>query len=462
MNPYKYINSFVKFGSKGGYKPGLERMKALLNGLDNPEDKLNIIHVAGSNGKGSTIAYLKSIYKEAGYKVGVYTSPHLLSFNERIEINGQLISDEDLKVLISKIKAVIDNMEKNNLARPSFFELVTTLAFLYFAEKDVDILLLEVGLGGRLDATNVIKSPLASVITSISLEHTAILGDTLGKIAREKAGIIKGTSIVITGVREKEALNVIAKIAKEKKSQLSVINELYEYRIKETSLEGQVFSLKYIKDRVKGSELKGESESLVSDGNYEISLLGDYQVGNAILAMEVINKLLPQYKVSKKALINGLQKAYIPGRLELIEKKPIIILDGAHNPDGMEKLASFIMSNAAEEDEFKDSESFKQRKIYMIFAVLKDKDLEKILKEIKRLINLDLYISKNNDPRALDPSIVKEEADSMKISNQVMNSPFEAFNYVKKIANNKDIIIVSGSFVTVAEVKKHIEGISNE
>src|SRR6056297_3894400 len=225
MNPYKYIQKFKKYCKIGGFKPGLSRVKKLLSCFDNPQNKVDYIHIGGSNGKGSTAAILSSIYKEAGYRVGTYISPPLIHFNERFRINQKPISTEDLSGIIDSLKKIFDDPEKNiDIDEPSFFEIITVIAFIYFAQKDVDIGIIEVGLGGRLDATNVIKKPLVSVITNISYEHADILGPNIEDIAYEKAGIIKNNRPVITGSNNPKVLEVFKQKVKEKNTKLTVLN----------------------------------------------------------------------------------------------------------------------------------------------------------------------------------------------------------------------------------------------
>ena len=464
MNPYTYINSFIKFGTKGGYKPGLERIKALLESLGHPENKLDIIHVAGSNGKGSTIAYLKSIYQEAGYKVGVYTSPHLIEFNERIDINGKKITREELRDLVELLQPVVDNISKIYLGKPSFFEIVTTLAFLFFYQQQVDILLLEVGLGGRLDATNVIDSPLISVITSISLEHTSILGNTVQEIAKEKSGIIKSGVPVAVGVKDIKALKVIETIAEEKGSEFINTFGYYDYKIKDSSLEGQVFSLicqqgKHKVGLVKGlDDYEGKypenismEDHLQTNEEFKISMLGEYQIRNAILAMTIVKQLNYKFKIKKNILKNGLIKAFIPGRMEIIRREPLLIVDGAHNTDGINMFVSFIQK-------LREKTISNKGKLYIVLAVLDDKDLESILREISKLDNIELVISENENERALSASLLKSQADNLDIESIVLTPLSFA---VKKLVNKaevEDIVFIVGSLYNISQVKK---GLSN-
>lgn len=461
MNPYDYINNFIKFGTKGGYKPGLKRIDAMLDAFDHPERKLKIIHVAGSNGKGSTIAFLKSIYREAGYKVGVYTSPHLLDFNERLEINGEKITTEYLSELIELLKPVVDRIGDSVLGEPSFFEFVTTLAFLYFYQQQVDLLIFEVGLGGRLDATNIIQKPLISVITGISLEHTSILGDTIEEIAREKAGIIKKGIPVLTSIKDKKALGEVEKIAFKMNSSIENINEKYRYCCKESTLEGQQFSLKYQHSSFKEAVIK-ENKKLVKsvdkreidlEDNYKITLLGEYQLSNSVLAIEIVRELLSQFDVREKDIKRGLMKAYIPGRLEVMNKKPLILLDGAHNIEGIKMFVSFLQKLL---NNSKDNErSEKKGKIYIIFAALGDKDIWRMLEIISQLKNIELIISENKDKRAMKAEKIKEKAESLNIDNRIVKPLKKAFKLIDKESMFNDTVCIIGSLYNVAEAKEY-------
>jgi len=462
MNPYTYINSFIKFGKKGGYKPGLKRINALLESFGHPENKLDIIHVAGSNGKGSTIAYLKSVYQEAGYKVGVYTSPHLIEFNERIEVNGQKITKEQLGELIEELQPVVDNIRESYLGEPSFFEIVTTLAFLFFYQQQVDILLLEVGLGGRLDATNVINSPLISVITSISLEHTSILGNTVEEIAREKSGIIKNRVPVAVGVKDEKALKVIETIAKEKGSIFINVFNYYDYILKESSLEGQKFSLVYQQEshevrlvegldnyQSKYTEDIDIGDYIHPNDEFIISMLGEYQIRNAILAMVIVERLNYKFKIEKDILKKGLNKAYIPGRMEIVKKEPLVVVDGAHNADGIAMFVSFIKG-------LREGNISSKGKVYIILAVLADKDLDSILREISNLDNINLVISENESERALKAALLKNQADSLGIESIVITPLSLALRKLVNEAGSDDIIFIVGSLYNISQVKKVI------
>ncbi|MFW6035500.1 MAG: bifunctional folylpolyglutamate synthase/dihydrofolate synthase [Halothermotrichaceae bacterium] len=457
MDPYKYINSFIHFGSKGGYKPGLERIRALLKPFGHPENKIKTIHVAGSNGKGSTIAFLKSIYKEAGYTVGVYSSPHLYHFNERMVINDIPIKREELQEVVELIKPVVKDITATKLGKPSYFEIVTAIGFLYFYKMEVDLLLLEVGLGGRLDATNVIKSPLVSIITSISLEHTEILGDTEEKIAVEKAGIIKEKCPVITAAKDKNIIKIIKNEAVKKQAELKSIDKLYQYSIKQTTLDGQVFNLKYsgikpeVKSKVKLDVEKNGEISITETGEYQIQLKGKHQVRNAITAITTVIELEDILPLGKKAVTKGLEKAYIPARIEVVSKNPYIICDGAHNVEGVSGLIEFLKSATS-----------KNQQIYFIFAVLKNKNYQGMINKLTYKSNVKLMVSKNDKPRALHPDILEKYCRQNNIDVKKVLSLNKAVKYVLKNAKRSDIICVTGSLYTAAKANKLVKRYLNK
>ena len=379
-------------------------MKILLKKLNNPEKKLKCIHVAGTNGKGSVCAMLNSILQEADYKVGMYTSPHLKKFNERIRINNRLILDKEVAEYYLKVKKYVTNQ--------SFFEITTTMAFLYFVDKKVDIAVLEVGMGGRLDSTNLIK-PLISVITNIGKEHEKFLGDSLSKIAYEKSGIIKEKIPVITGATG-IALKTIKKIAKKKNSQLSIIK-------------------KSINNNYNGKN------------KIKLNLRGNFQRKNAAIAVKTIeilnnenikinNKIL---KINKNNINNGLRKAKWPARFQFIKKN--IIIDTAHNEDGFRVL-------------FNELKSLKYKKLIMVVGFSKDKNIKTISKIINSNIkNKKIILIQANNERALT---IKDAIPYFKDMRnlKIINSSKEALNYAKKIAKKDDLILITGSIYLVGEL----------
>ena len=320
-------------------KPGLERIKTLCEALGNPQDDLRFIHVAGTNGKGSFCSMTESILRAAGYKVGLYTSPYIYRFNERMRVNGEDIPDTTLAEITEYVKPVADSMTD----KPTEFELITAIAFEYFKRERVDVVVLECGMGGRLDSTNVIKNPYLSVITGISLDHTAFLGDTVEKIALEKAGIIKDSAPVLFGGEDSGAKAVISSVAAERKSNI-YFTDYSSLKITKTSLEGSIFDYKDLQ-------------------NVHISLLGLYQPRNAALVLEGIKILNSRgLNIPEEAIRAGLSSAKWRARFEIIASEPTTIFDGAHNPEGIAAAVESI------------KRYFSTKKLVLVSGVLKDKD----------------------------------------------------------------------------------------
>ena len=395
---YKAILKYLYSLETSKIKLGLENIQNLLNKIENPEKELKCIHVAGTNGKGSVCAMLFYILKEAGYKVGLYTSPHLKKFNERIRVNEHFIRDKEIVDYFLMVKPYITDQ--------SFFEITTAMAFLYFKDKNVDFVVLEVGLGGRLDATNVVM-PLVSVITNIGLEHTDILGNTIEKIAFEKAGIIKNNVPIVTGAKSK-ALKVIKNISKERNAPL-YINKKYK-KIKFNHLNGQ------------------------------------FQQQNKDIALTTIDilKKFHSIKINENEIINGIKKTKWEGRLDFISKN--VLVDCAHNPSGFKVLKKELKSIK------------KQRKIknfIFVVGIQNDKDIVTILKIINPLISAIIFTRSKNEKASnpKDLSIIFNRTNQNKqIKTKIKNNPKAALNYAKKIAGKNDLIIVTGSIYLVGEV----------
>lgn len=304
-----YLDGVSKYGSV----LGLENIRQLLLRLDNPQDDLKFIHIAGTNGKGSLLAYISTILKEAGYTVGRYISPTLFSYRERIQVNEQYIEKEALARLTTKIAKAVEEMNQEGM-QPTIFELETAMSFLYFKEKQCDVVVLEVGFGGLEDATNIVTTTILEVITKIGIDHVAILGDTLEEIAKNKAGIIKPDTVVVSMEQRPEVQKILEETCKEKHASLFVAKK-EELREVCYGLETQSFCY------------RGE--------RYEISLAGSYQIENAALAVETIQKLRTLgYLITEEALLQGLKKTVWRGRFTVLQTEPLFLMDGAHNADG--------------------------------------------------------------------------------------------------------------------------------
>lgn len=394
-------------------KLGLDNITALLNHIDNPQNSLKTFHVAGSNGKGSTCSFIASILQEYGYKVGLYTSPHLVRFNERIRINGIEISDADIIKFLEKNKTYIDKKT------PTFFEITTALAFEYFKDNKVDYAIIETGLGGRLDATNVLN-PLASIITSISLEHTHILGNTLEEIAFEKGGIIKDSVPVFVGDLANEAVNKISTIVKERNSQLF---NLSDSLIKKDGRLSLIIGSKQLEISTKG-------------------LKGEHQNKNAALAIKTINTVLglDNHKLFKNGLDNVLQNSGIQGRYEKYGPSENIIFDAAHNLEGVQ---IFI-------NEFK-KENSSAKNNSLIFGAMKDKNIAKMLKLLNPYFNT-IYVTSTNYERAATAEEIKNIAGQLHINVDIEKSPHKV---VEEFATNKinECLVVIGSIYLLGDIK---------
>lgn len=382
---------------KSAYKEDLTNTILLANHLGNPEKHLKCIHVAGTNGKGSTSHLLASVFQEAGYKVGLYTSPHLKDFRERIKINGADISEDFVIKFVAKNKLFF---EANDL---SFFEMTVGLAFEYFVKEKTDINIIEVGMGGRLDATNII-SPLVSVITNIGFDHTQFLGNTLESIAFEKAGIIKKNVPVIIGEYTPETKNVFTKKAKETDSDIYFASDL----IQET---------------------------------YPSELLGDYQIHNKKTVQQTIKVLQNQFKISEENIKNGflnvIKNTGLQGRWQQINENPKAICDTAHNSHGLK-----IVLNQIQKEKFDE--------LHIVLGVVNDKDLDEILPLFPK--NAKYYFCKPNIPRGLNADILHQKAKDFQLNGKVYNSVSNAYQEAMKIANENDFIYIGGSTFVVAEV----------
>ncbi|MEH7442350.1 folylpolyglutamate synthase/dihydrofolate synthase family protein [Bacillus sp. JJ1122] len=426
FHTYEQAVDWIHTRLRLGIKPGLTRMEWMLERLEHPERRIKTIHVGGTNGKGSTVTFLRSILESAGYMVGTFTSPYFEQFNERISINGQPISDDDLIQLVNVIKPLADELDQTELGGPTEFEVITIMSIYYFAKiSPVDVVIYEVGLGGRFDSTNVIH-PLLSIITSIGLDHTAILGDTYEKIAFEKAGIIKNGVSVITGVKQPGALGVIRSTAAEKKSSIYQLGEQFFTSSKSSLKDGEKFTF---------SSPFSQVEQL------ETSMIGAHQVDNASLAVMAAQILTNYYSfiIEDSHIRNGLKKAYWPGRLEVLSAKPFILIDGAHNEEGITALASEVKSRYAD------------KKVSILFAALTDKKLDRMIAILAETAD-SLTFTTFDFPRAAKAEELMEAgkaADNMAIDND-----YESYlqQKIKELKGN-EILLVTGSLYFLSEAK---------
>lgn len=423
---YNEALQFIHESHKFGMRLGLDNIKKLLELLGDPQNNLKIIHVAGTNGKGSTCSFISSILKESGYKVGLYTSPFLETFTERIRVNGENISEEEVGKIVSLIKEKIEMMVSEGYSYPTEFEIVTAMAFYYYNQEKVDFVALEVGLGGRYDATNVIDKPVVSAITSISLDHTGILGDTLGKIAFEKGGIIKEDCPTIVYPQQEEASEVIKNICAEKKSKY-IECDFKNIEIKSSNINSQIYNC-----NINGKELR----------DLEIKLIGAHQIKNSIVALNVIEYLnsIKITNISEENIRKGLLETKWPGRIEKISENPMFIIDGAHNEEGAKSLANSI-------DKY-----FENKNKILVIGMLEDKDIESVLDLLIPKFNKVITTTPDN-PRAIDANKLKEKIERYNIEVTCEPNIKEAVDYALKISNKDDVIISAGSLYMIGNVR---------
>ncbi|HYS72321.1 MAG TPA: folylpolyglutamate synthase/dihydrofolate synthase family protein [Thermoplasmata archaeon] len=408
-----------------GIKLGLDVVRELLRRIGNPQDEFATIHVTGTNGKGSTCAFLASIFRAAGHRVGLYTSPHLVKFNERIRVDGAMIADGDVARLYGEIKPQAAAMAANDETnQPTFFEITTAMAFRYFAERRVDLAVVEVGMGGRLDATNVI-APEACVITRIGLEHTEHLGRTVERIAREKSGIIKAGVPVVTV--EQPALSVIAAKAEELHCPLTVVGRDVRYTRLGFDVEGQ--------------DLRLENELTVEA---RIPLLGAFQPENAALAFAAALAVKARWKLTKASIAKGLSAAEWPGRLQVVRRHPTVIVDGAHNAPAAAALADSLQ------------ELFPGRKVTFVLGILNDKDLRGIAEALGPLASR-VIAARPKTPRAFEPEDVKRAFQAY-ASVDLAPGVKDAVRGTVDAAAKDDVIVVAGSIYTAGEALEFLGG----
>lgn len=421
LEAINYINDKNKFGSR----LGLDTIGKLLGLLGNPHLDMKYIHIGGTNGKGSTSAYIATTLKEAGYKVGLFTSPYLERFNERISINGVDIPDERLGEITGKVKEKIEIMLEKGYDHPTTFEIVTTIAFVYFKEENVDYVVLEVGLGGRSDSTNIIANSLASVITTIDYDHVDILGDTLDKIAYEKAGIIKENGLVISYPQKEEAFNVLKEVSKDKNAAF-IKCPMENIKIQELNEFGGIFDFKYNNQMF--SEIK-------------IKQLGEYQIYNASLALFTLLHLRDRelIEITDEEIRRGLEKTKWKGRLEVLRRNPTFLIDGAHNLQGAKTLANSI-------------DMFKHNRLIMGLGILADKDVEHMVEVLAPLAD-EIIVTEVNMPRKMKAESLEEIIGKYNPNTIIEKDREEAVNKAINMAKPDDLIVFAGSLYLIGEIR---------
>ena len=423
---------FQKVGTSAfHYK--LDKTLHIANLLGNPHHRLKFIHIAGTNGKGSVAHFLASILQEAGYKTGLYTSPHLYDFRERIKINGQMIGKEEVTNFVATYKSVLEPVQA------SFFEYSFGMALNHFASHKVDIVVLETGMGGRLDSTNIV-TPLLSIITNIGMDHTAFLGNTLTQIAGEKAGIIKRNVPVIIGETQKETQGVFITAAKKNKSPLVFADQILEARNVKTTFEKDRFILRL--------DIYEKEESL-----YHISskLAGDYQKKNIITTLVAARQLASSgFRLSGKNITEGIynvvENTGIKGRWQVLASTPLVITDTAHNKEGLKIVV----------DQLK---KLNYNTLHIIFGTVKDKDTDAVLALLPK--DARYYFCKAGVPRAMDEKILSEKAENYNLKGTSFPSVISAYQQTLKSASAHDVIFVGGSTFVAGELLEYLERYSN-
>ncbi len=427
QNALDYIYSFVDYSLKHASELAkaefnLDRMRALMHLLDDPQNDYPIIHVAGSKGKGSTSAFIASALRAAGYKVGLYTSPHLQDFTERMQINGAPIPQDEFAKLVEEIKPAVAQVPYITT-----FELTTALAFLYFSRQKVTAAVFEVGLGGRLDATNIL-TPLVSVITSISLEHTAVLGNTLEQIAREKAGIVKEGHPFVASPQKPEVVSVFELVAEEYDVPLTLVGRDIFYKVKKKSIDGQMLEI----------WLPNSPKMKLS-----IPLLGEHQVENAVTAYAALLAARREGLIFNTAqLKQGFAETRWAGRFEIWRESPPVVLDSAHTPDSFAKLHQTL-------DEY-----FPNLPIVLLFGVSEDKDLEAMLKELAPRLNR-VILTRSSHPRAVAAEAMIEFAEQAGVAYEAIEPVEEAVERGLTLADEDNLLLLSaGSIFLTAAVRE--------
>ncbi|CJI12216.1 dihydrofolate synthetase [Streptococcus pneumoniae] len=414
---------------------GLERMVELLALRGNPHLKLKVLHIGGTNGKGSTIAFLKKMLEKLGLRVGVFSSPYLIHYTDQISINGESISEVRLEALMADYQSLLEGEAVANLQGTTEFEIITALAYDYFASEQVDVAIMEVGMGGLLDSTNVCQ-PILTGITTIGLDHVALLGDTLEAIAEQKAGIIKQGMPLVTGRIAPEALAVIDRIAEGKDALRLAYGTDYQVRHQESVVTGEVF----------------DYTSAVRQGRFQTSLLGLYQIENAGMAIALLDTFCQEdgrELASNDFLGQALEETSWPGRLEIVSRDPLMILDGAHNPHAIKALLVTLQERFA--DYHKE----------ILFTCIKTKALEDMLDLLGAMPDTELTLTHFADSRATDESVLKEAAKSRNLSYQDWHDFLEQ-NLTDKKEEKQTVRIVTGSLYFLSQVRAYLMERKNE
>ena len=424
-----YLNSLPRFALEGeaAYAPGLERIASMLEGMGNPHRAYPVVHIGGTNGKGSTASFLSSILVAAGRKTGLHTSPHLFELNERMRVNGVPASEEWVADAVGRFQELFAE------AGASFFEATVALSFLYFAEQEVDLAVVEVGLGGRLDATNIV-SPDLVIITSIGLDHTHILGNSIRDISREKAGIIKPGVPVLSGVTQPDAIDEIQKKALAEKANLVEIDAGADWFVNEESITGTSLSV----------FTQTEQYPVL-----EIGLSGAHQVRNAVLALLAAEFLASDVKIDKVHIAEGLAKVSrfsgLKGRLEVVQKEPLVVLDVGHNLDGVRAALAFMAGTLAE----------RQGRLSIMFGMMRDKNVHQIAKLLSETGDY-VYLPSLNSDRAIPSQELADIFSAHNTSVMRVASLDEGLYQFYEDTNDRDGLLIVGSHLLAAQLPKSL------
>lgn len=414
-----YLDWIYGRGNSAGKRRDLSAIKALLNELGNPQDKIKVIHIAGTNGKGSTANYIANTLAKTS-KCGLFTSPYMVEINEEVQINGKAISDEEFFSYINLIRPICEKLDVRGL-KNTYFEVMTALMYKYFYDKKVDVCVVETGLGGRLDSTNIVKKPLATIITTISMDHTNILGNTIEEIAWNKAGIIKENVPVFIYPQVKGAFDVILKETNEKNSKIHKF-DFDEIKIKTQNDNYNEFDFRNYK-------------------NIKTSLIGKVQIYNACNAINFLDYFKEEFFLDENIIKEGILESKNSGRMELISKNPKVLIDGSHNKESIDAL-------------IKSLKLFKYNRLIVGFSVLKDKDYDYIIENLSSIAD-EIVITKVDNPRAFDlgelEKIVGEKFANVKAIDNIKN----AYEYTKQIAKENDLVLWCGSLYLIGEIIKY-------
>ena len=418
---YRQLPMYQRVGSKA-FKKDLGNIIALCNALENPQNKFKTIHIAGTNGKGSVAHMLASVFQQAGFKTGLYTSPHLKDFRERIKINGNRISKYRVTTFINNHKNIFQRV------KPSFFEMTVAMAFDHFALNKVDIAIIETGLGGRLDSTNIIQ-PEISIITNVSIDHASMLGNTVKKIAKEKAGIIKENVPVVLGEYNKENFSIIQNASKKNNADLYLAAKTFTINNSEPNKNGSVQLIQIYNKKLK------------KKFNINLDLLGKYQALNVCTVMQALEVLKLKFKLNDKHILTGLRNTSkntgLLGRWQILNRKPLIILDAGHNEDAINKIMLQIKNT-------------KYDKLHIVFGMVNDKLIDNILKLLPT--TAIYYFCKANIERGLNADLLMKKAMKYQLEGNSYQSVKKALKAAKSNANNADLIFIGGSTFVCAEI----------